>query len=337
MADKLMPRLLTVAIGLLVLQRVVYHASYLANDPFALATFSDGLLYERAAADIVAHPPWGERPFYLQGIYAYLLAIPMAWREGPSGGLLLQLGLVAIALFVFHRACRAMFGGRAGALCTVSLLVYPGLAFYENKYLTAGLAEVSLCGMLGALVWVTRDARPRAAVAFGVASGLAVLVRGNMLLGLPCWLWAMVVLGRRHGRPRLTVGAFAAGVLLALAPMAIRNAVVTGSPTIFPAHGGGTSFYIGNNAHAKGLWNNAGGMLTGDVGREREELVAALEIGPGTPSEQASAIGRALYRRGAIEIAADPPPRRPREAKQGGGVAGHQERWQDKHVLGASG
>lgn len=335
MPARLVPRLLAAALLLLVLQRVAYHAAYLADDPFALATFSDGRLYERAAEDIVGHPPWGERPFYLQGVYAYLLALPMGLRPGPSLGLLLQLAIVVLGLVAFSRACKTVHGKTTGTLAAVLLLAYPGLSFYENKYLTAALASASMAFMLGALAWCTRESRPRAAVAFGAAMGLAILARGNVLLGLPGFVIAMLLVGRRHhGRGRNTLLAFGAGLLLSLAPMAIRNATVTGRATVFPAHGGGTSFYIGNNAGANGLWNDAGGLLSGDVGQERTELVQRLQIPEGTEAEQAAAIGRALYRRAWSEIADDPGRWLALEAKKAWLLVGNEELSQDYDLLG---
>jgi tetratricopeptide (TPR) repeat protein len=86
----------------------------------------------------------------------------------------------------------------------------------------------------------------------------------------------------------------------------LRNAIVTGRPSIMPVHGGGTSFYIGNNQHARGVWNTAGGLLSGEVVRERQELAAELGVAPAPEAEQAAAIGRALYRRAAHELADDP-------------------------------
>ena len=55
--------------------------------PFSLATFSDGRLYEDSARDLLDHPPWGTRPFYLQGLYAAQLALPMAIRPWISARL----------------------------------------------------------------------------------------------------------------------------------------------------------------------------------------------------------------------------------------------------------
>lgn len=334
MNRELIPRVLTAVVVLLVVQRFAYHATYLAENPFALGTFSDGGLYERAATDLVEHPPWGTRPFYLQGIYSVLLALPMPWKAGPAGGLLLQLLIVGLGLFAFHRACRWMYGHNVGAGCTIVLLAYPGLAFYENKFLTAGIAEASLCFMLLALVWMCREPRWWAAVGFGVATGFAILARGNMVLGLPAFGIAVYLLGRHHQRARGTIAAWVLGVLVALAPMALRNAVVTGSPTIFPAHGGGTSFYIGNNAASKGVWNSAGGLLSGDVGRERDELVEKLGIPEGTEAEQAAAIGRALYQRAFAEMGEDPGRWLHLEAKKVWLLTGNQELAQDYDALG---
>ena len=65
-------------LGALVAYRIVYHCVYLRDVPFALATFSDGRQYEMAALDILAHPPLGSAPFYLQCFYAYFMALPMA-------------------------------------------------------------------------------------------------------------------------------------------------------------------------------------------------------------------------------------------------------------------
>ena len=46
---------LLIVIALLVAKRIAYHLIYIVRDPFALATFSDGQVYELAARDILAH------------------------------------------------------------------------------------------------------------------------------------------------------------------------------------------------------------------------------------------------------------------------------------------
>ena len=82
---------LTALLLALALLRVLYHFTYLAEVPFALATFSDGRQYELAALDILDHPPLGTHPFYLQGLYAYQMALPMMLGARIAFALLLQL------------------------------------------------------------------------------------------------------------------------------------------------------------------------------------------------------------------------------------------------------
>jgi hypothetical protein len=136
-ARERLPAWLSFVLLALVLLRVGYHCAYLVDVPFSLATFSDGRLYEESARDLLDHPPWGTEPFYLQGLYAYQLALPMVIRPWIALGLLLQLVLAGLALFGLLRGTASLLGRRDAALGLALLLAYPGLSFYENKYLTA--------------------------------------------------------------------------------------------------------------------------------------------------------------------------------------------------------
>jgi hypothetical protein len=297
----------TVAIVVLVLWRVAYHSLYLGEVPFAIATFSDGRQYELSALDLLEHPPLGSKPFYLQGVYAYFMAIPMAIEPWVTFALIAQLLLAGGTLWLFYRVAVHELGGSLGRWATVVVLAYPMLAFYENKFLTAELTVCASVLILAAISWARRRHGAWPLVGLGAALGFGVLARPNFALVVPFAVWAVVVLARSRGRTLARdLGAFALGLALLLAPMALRNAVVTGQTTVFPAHGGGTSFYIGNNADARGVWNSAGGMLTGDVSRERDELRDRLGVPATTEAEEAAAIGRALYRRALDEIADEP-------------------------------
>ncbi|KIG18452.1 putative O-linked GlcNAc transferase-putative TPR-containing transmembrane protein [Enhygromyxa salina] len=324
--DNKLERALVWVVVILVAYRVAYHASYLGEVPFAHATFADGAVYEQAARDILAHPPLGSEAFYLQGAYAYLLALGMAIQAWPSLGLLVQLLLAFATLWLFHRVVVRLWGRRAGLLSTIALLAHPGLAFYENKYVSAELGvacNVLVIAGFVALLRVTlgpnsSEARqgPRllAALGLGLGSGLSILARPNMVVALPFTLIAVALLAREDAgsgvrpwqRAGLTVATTLLGTTLALAPMAARNLAVTGYPDVQPVHGGGTSFLIGNNAKSKGVWNDAD-LLSARLGTESQELVVALGIDPGLPTrERARAIGDALYARSFKWIADHP-------------------------------
>ncbi len=305
-APRWLQPLLLGLVGLLALYRALYHFAFLELDPFAVAPVSDGRVYLEAAADLLAHPPLGREPFWLQGAYAVQLAVPMAWG-GLALALLLQLALAAFALWWLHRALRRSYGTTVATLASALLLGYAALAFYENKILSASLAVV--CSIAVVTTFLSAQARPglRAAAWCGVAAGLALLARPNLALAIPTTALALALLRRRASSSVApALASFGLGLVLALAPMALRNLVVTGSPSVLPVHGGGTSFYIGNNAQARGVWN-AAGVLSGDVTREREELgvdVAGVSAAEATARSQA--LGRALYTRAWQEIADDP-------------------------------
>jgi 4-amino-4-deoxy-L-arabinose transferase-like glycosyltransferase len=298
-------RTLWLIIIVLVAYRLGYHASYLGEVPFAHATFSDGALYEQSARDILEHPPLGREPFYLQGAYAYLLALGMTIRPWPSFGLLVQLLLAFATLALFHRSAVRLWGRTPGLLSSIALLAHPGLAFYENKYVSAELGIA--CNVLVLAMFVALLGRERRrwllALGLGAASGLAILARPNMILALPFSLLALAALVEGEGwraRARgaaLPCAALLFGTLLTLAPMAARNLVVTGHPDLQPIHGGGTSFFIGNNPEARGVWNS-GGLLSANLGTESDEFADALDIDPALDDrDRARAIGEALYAR----------------------------------------
>ncbi|MEM6295566.1 MAG: hypothetical protein AAGA54_30110 [Myxococcota bacterium] len=323
---------LTAALVIAALLRVLYHCSYLAEVPFALATFSDGRQYELAAIDVLEHPPWGTQPFYLQGLYAYQMALPMMIRQWVSLALLLQLAIAGLTHAWFFRAMQRWRGRVEAGWATLALLAFPMLAFYENKFLTASLTVTASVGVLWAAVRC-RDAGAGWWTVLGGLAGIAVLARPNLAVVVPF----LAVAGWRHattGRGA-RLGLLVLGLLLTLGPMAVRNAQVTGRATVMPAHGGGTSFYIGNNASARGVWNTAGGLLSGDVSHERDELRQTLGVPASDDADtEIAAIGRALYARAWEEITDDPGRWLWLEVRKLWLMAGNEPLTQDYDVLG---
>jgi hypothetical protein len=294
-------------LALLALQRAIYHHAYLHYDPFAHATFSDGQIYEEAARDILAHAPLGSKPFFLQGAYAYFLAAGLSLRGVLSDALFLQLGLAMLACYCIYYAARRVFDEYDALLSTAMFLAYVGLPFYENKYLSAQLGVTANACVLACFAYLWHARSHTSALMLGLASGLSILARPNLVLALPFSLYALwqLAAGRGSQRQLQLCAAAALGLALCLVPMATRNLVVTGTSSVLPSHAGGIPFYIGNHAGASGLWNDAGGLLSGQVSEERAELAARLGLDPHAPNIDHS-IGAALYARGLSEIRSDP-------------------------------
>jgi 4-amino-4-deoxy-L-arabinose transferase-like glycosyltransferase len=297
---------LHVLIALLLAYKLAYHALFLLRSPFARATFSDAQVYEHGARDILAHPPWGTQPFYLQGAYSYALAAALAFVDDLRAAIFGQLLIMLIAYAAFYWLARFAFGPRAAALSTALLLAYHGLSFYENKLLTAAMAVA--CNIAVLFTMARYDQRPselRAGM-LGVCSAIAVLARPNMILALPISFACLSWRAPRERRIQASL-AFALGAAVSFAPMMVRNGIVTGQYGLFRTHGGGTPFYVGNNPHAEGLISSAGGLVSGQVGVEQEELSERLGL-PATsdPQERARSIERELYRRAFAFIAEQP-------------------------------
>lgn len=325
--------LLALGVMLLLAERALYHVRYLACSPFARVTFSDGQVYEDAARDILAHPPLGSAPLFLQGAYAYLVALGL-WPRGVLGdALFLQLCVCALALYAFARSAHAFFGMRGALVCAIALLSNTALAFYENKYLSAALGIASDIAVVAAYSGArTRPSAARAAL-LGACSGLSILARPNLLLALPFTGWALwhTAPDRRGARRLLACAAI--GCSLSLAPLATRNLLVIGRASVFPSHGGGIPFYIGNHPGANGLWNNAGGLISGQVLLEREELAERLALDPKAPDID-QRIGNELYGRALEFMRTEPLQWLALEAKKLWYALGNQELMHDYDLLG---
>jgi hypothetical protein len=289
-------RVVWALVAFLIAKRIAYHLSYIVFDPFALGTLSDGQLYELAARNILDYPPLGTLPLYLQGLYAYLLAFSMSIVPQVVMGLLVQLIIAAGALFLFQRAARTVFGSVFGGLSLCVLLACPEPAFYENKYLSVSLGIATNIFAIYAAVRAFERLTFRDVLLAGFAAGLSVLGRPNLVIAVPFTMLAFMVLARGAGRPmRSMLAPLALGVVLAVAPMALRNQLVIGKPDVFPSHGGGIPLYIGNNPYANGGWNSAGGLLSGMVYMETADIARKLGITAKTRTELDAKVGDALF------------------------------------------
>ena len=183
------------------------------------------------------------------------------------------------------------------------------VCFYENKVLTGSIAVSTTILIIGAATrWRQRLSAPWS-FSLGTCAGLAALARPNAILFLPVFLGVGLIVDRRiAGRNRRVLRQLvivAVGFLLACAPMLVRNHLVTGDASLFPIHGGGTSFFIGNNPDAQGLWNSAGGRISGDLSRELREFSS---LGGSDQPETANAqeVGSTLYAESIDWIASHP-------------------------------
>lgn len=298
---------LQLLLALLVVRRVLYHIAYLRDDPFAVMTILDGRAFEASARDIIYNPPFGTQALQLDGLYAYVMALPMSVLPWLAFAMLFQLLLAGAALALFHRAATSAFGKLEGSLGTALLLAYPALAFLENKWSAHWLRAAASMLVLWAFARAMQRATAGRVALFGATCAIAMLSSPWAALALPPSALAVRELARARDRPLAPLlAAFGAGLLLSLAPAALRNQQVLDSPELFARHAITLPLFIGNNPHAEARWNDAGGVIDRAFTGGREAVSNGLDL-EGTPAAlQDAAIDRELYGRTLAFVAGDP-------------------------------
>ncbi len=266
-------------LGLLLLAGLVVRIGYVLVQPEVDPTFDapllDGAYYLDWARSLAAGEGGPEGAYYLAPLYPLLLTVWL-WTSGGSFALLYLLQHAAtLATAALLALCgRRVAGATAGLAVAALVLLYRPLLFFASSPLgeTVSLLLLALgLWAIGAGRRVGEDVAPATA---GLASGLASLARPNLLAVSA--LWALREACSKRWRAALLL---AAGVLLVLVPVTLRNARVSGH--LVPVSGNmGITLYHGNGEGAGGVYTppwHFGGALSSL--REEATLQARLQSG----------------------------------------------------------
>jgi len=206
--------------------------------------------------------------YYVAPLYIYFLAAVYGVTKSFLAVRLLQAALGTLAVLLIFLTARQWFGRRA-AWISAALAALTGIfTWYEALILQSSLDVVLTALALWLLTVILSRAdgegsprrRPFAiaqgdgGILAGLAFGVASLNRPNMLVAAVGVALALFAVKRlRDG------GLLLAGVLLALAPVTIRNVVVAHQWALVSSHGG-INFYIGNGPGATGYFHDVPGM-----------------------------------------------------------------------------
>lgn len=220
--------------------------------------------------------------YYVSPLYIYFLAAGLALTDSFTAVRVIQVALGTLAVWLVFATAQEWFGRRAGWLAA-GLAALTGLfTFYEALILQASLDVVLTSAALLCLTFGLTRQRGLWYALSGIVFGLASLNRPNMLLaagGL-----AAVLLATRRIRPAAFL---VAGVLVGLAPVAVRNGVVAGEWSAVSSHGG-LNFYIGNGEGATGFYRQVPG-ITPDISGQQRDARRVAERALGRPVSDAEA------------------------------------------------
>jgi 4-amino-4-deoxy-L-arabinose transferase-like glycosyltransferase len=224
----------------------VAHLVDTTDSPFFTRPIIDGRAYDTWALAI-RDGTASTAPFYQDPLYPHFLALVYAlFGHSFLAVYVLQLLLgVAVTMLVFDTT-RLLFDRRAAVIAGLLVAVYRPFMFYEGMIEKTALAVFLTTLFLWALTRSLKSTRAAWPALTGLALGLAALTRANLLVFAPL----LVVLYLWHGTRRRWSRALlaTAGLLLVIAPVAIRNSVVAREPVLTTTQAG-QNFYIGNGPH----------------------------------------------------------------------------------------
>jgi len=281
--NRLVPawRLLVLLAGTFVLKALVL--SQLRDHPL-LAPDSglDTTAYVRLADQVLAgNIGLGPGLYYVSPFYIYFLAAVLAVFHSFTAVRVVQIALgTATVAFIFLMS-RQWFGDRA-AWISALLAAFTGLfTFYEVLILQSSIdAFLTAAALYFVASAFRRNASEPVVSAFrrngafvlaGLIWGVQTLNRPNVLIAVIGVAIVMAIALRRIKPAALLV----TGLLVGMAPVAIRNVVVAGEWTLVSSHGG-LNFYIGNNPNATGFYQNVPGVTPSIVGQDLRPLSSAV-------------------------------------------------------------
>ncbi len=227
------------AIGLVALGLRLWFVT--EEHPLDLYLLGDMELLEQRARAMLAGTERAADTFTPAG-YPAFLAVVFAAGGGHAAVGKLHAMLGALTCVLVHRVAHAL-AGRAwvAALGALLLALYPPLIFYTGVQLTETLAAF----LVTLAAWLALPGRrPPAAALAGLALGLAVATRPNLLLTLPPLAWLAWRERRREAVAPSTppwsrhLATCLAAALLTLVPVVVHNSRLTGRLTGVATNGG---------------------------------------------------------------------------------------------------
>jgi 4-amino-4-deoxy-L-arabinose transferase-like glycosyltransferase len=270
-------RWLAVVFGVAMLWRGVAIGQVASASWFAFR-IGDAAAYHEWAQEVARGHWLGERTFYQAPLYPYCLGVVYSlFGESRLVVVMLQTLLGAIACVLLCDAGWRSISKWTGVIAGLLLATHQPAIFSDLLIQKSSLNLFLVCGQLWIISRAMRDFGWKWLVFLGAVSGLLALNRENALLVaviLGAWVW----FSDRTVRLKRSL-LYLAGLMVVLAPVAVRNRIVGGEWHLTTSQFG-PNLYIGNHAGATGTYSP---LVTGggDARFERRDAQARAEIASG--------------------------------------------------------
>ena len=223
----LVPLLVLLAITLAV--RLVY-LSQISSNPYFHFPIVDAQTYDEMAVRIAAGEEPVPAPFYQPPLYPYFLGLLYAlFGRDLLLVRLVQMAMGAANVWLLYLLGGRLFDRRVGMAAALAFALYGTMLFYEGEILAPVLIVfLNLLLAMAVLAALEKPSPPRA-LACGVLLGLSALAMSVVLplaIVIPLYAWRRWRGDTGSPRPwrRLALAAvFTSGLLLAIAPVTLRN------------------------------------------------------------------------------------------------------------------
>jgi len=228
------------------------------NTFYWISIWSDSATYNQWARRIVTTNDWvGPDPFFMTPLYSYFLAIVYSiFGESLFAARLLQALAGVVTVLVVYLIGERLFSRKAGFAAGLITSVY-GPFILSNNLILVETVKVFFLSLSVLFLLIAAERRTMWWwLVSGLALGLSSLCRPTDLLMVAVAVGWIVLYHQWPAKEKLLrSAAVLIGVVLVVAPVTIRNYTVSGE-LIFITSNGGLNFYLGNNAHAVGVYYN---------------------------------------------------------------------------------
>lgn len=204
----------------------------------------------------VRHPAIDSTPYFRPPGYPYFLAL--VYRIFGTGAVMpriVQMLLGMASALLAYWIGRRWFGSVVGLIFAGLMSTYWSFIYFEGELLEpALLSPLTLAILLLQCRWAECRGTVYALLA-GLSIGLFALIRPNIFIYLAASIAWMICWILRDGRQRhrwMPLMSFVLAASFVIAPVGIRNWIVSGDYFIVSSNGG-INFFFGNNAESDGF------------------------------------------------------------------------------------